>query len=255
MKRFLLIAVTLTSAALLASLAGNFLLFNKAKEFYAREAAVRMAPIDDAYQVANKRLLQTEKTKPRLIIFGESRCSMWYPYHPDNWGDIEIVNRGIGGETTPQIRGRMQSDVLQLDPDVVLLQMGDNDLKTITVLPGTKEQAIQNTYNNIVDIAKTLSNKGIHVIITTIFPTGRPELSRKPVWSDEINKSIDIVNQRLLNFEYPNVTTVNCDKILRQELYIKPEYSLDTLHLTAEGYAALNIGLEPVVRKLLETRR
>lgn len=252
LNRIFKLTFMLVLVALIGSVAANYFLFKKAKEFYAREAEVRMTPINFRYAEANQKLITAGKSKPRIVIFGESRCGMWLPYHPTNWGNAEIVNRGIGGETTPQILGRLESDVLELKADLVVLQMGDNDLKTMAVLPGTREKTIESTYENIVMIAKTLSDHGIQVVITTIFPPAQAELLRKPLWSDEVNESIDIVNQRLLEFSYPGVVTVDCDSILRDGQYIKPEYSLDTLHLTAEGYAALNQGLEPIMRPLVE---
>ncbi|MDQ8185121.1 GDSL-type esterase/lipase family protein [Pelagicoccus sp. SDUM812002] len=246
-----LIAYAFLVLALAGSLAGNYFLFQKATHFYAREAQVRIEPISDRFAEENALVRAKEKTKPRFVMFGESRCGMWGAYPAQNWGDIEIINRGIGGETTPQIKRRLEDDVLSLDPDVVILQMGDNDLKTMAVLPGTRRGTIEMTYDNITEIAKTLSDQGIHVIITTIFPPAPIELLRKPLWSDEVNESIDLVNQRLLDFEYPRVTTANCDEILRDGKYIKPEYSRDTLHLKESGYLALNEQLEPLVRRVL----
>lgn len=233
-----------------ASLAGNYFLFQKAREFYAREAQVRMEPVSERFAKKNAEIRAQPKTKIRMVMFGESRCAMWSVRTPKNWGNLEIINRGIGGETTPQIIRRLQDDVLSLNPDVVLLQMGDNDLKTMAVLPGTRDKAIEQTYANIIAIAQALSDHDIEVIITTIFPPGPTELLRKPLWSPEVNEAIDLVNARLLAFEYPRVTPVDCDAILRQGAYIQPAYSLDTLHLTPLGYEALNRELEPLVRPI-----
>lgn len=233
---------------LLASLAGNFYLYDKATQFYQREAQIRIDPISERYAENNETILASAKTKPRLIIFGESRANMWTILPPENWGNFQIINRGIGGETTPQIIRRLEPDVLSLDPDVVVLQMGDNDLKTMAVLPGTRQSTIEQTYENITAIAKKIADSGAKVIITTIFPPAPIEILRKPLWSDEVNESIDLVNDRLLAFEYPGVITVDCDAILRDGKYIKPEYSRDTLHLVKAGYEALNEGLEPIVK-------
>lgn len=246
-----LFAYSILILTLVASLCGNYFLFKKATLFYAREAQVRIQPISEQYAEKNRLVRARLKTKERIVMFGESRCNMWQLYPALNWGDIELINRGIGGETTPQIIRRLEDDVLSLSPDVVILQMGDNDLKTMAVLPGTRERTIEQTYENITSIAKTLSDQGIHVIITTIFPPAPIELLRAPLWSDEVNESIDLVNKRLLAFEYPRVSIADCDAILRSGKYIKPEYSRDTLHLKAEGYRALNQGLESLVKKVV----
>ncbi|MBC2605725.1 SGNH/GDSL hydrolase family protein [Pelagicoccus albus] len=246
-----LIIIVILVLGLGFSIAGNLFLFKKAYEYHAREAAVRITPISSRFQQSNQALLAAAKTKTRLIILGESRCAMWEPYHPTNWGDLEIVNRGIGGETTPQILGRLQEDCLDLDPDIVLLQMGDNDLKTIAVLPGTQESTFEQTYQNITGMAIRLSDQGVQVALTTIFPPAPIELLRKPLWSDEVNQAIDDMNQRLLAFEYPRVTVLDCDSILRDGKYIAAEYSLDTLHLSEAGYRALNKGLETAMGQIV----
>lgn len=243
--------IALLLAALAASLLGNLFLYRKALEFYAREAAVRMNPVNERFAEQNAALAAKPKTKPRVVIFGESRAAMWSGYNPNNWGDLQIVNRGIGGETTPQIKRRLQQDVIALSPDLVILQMGDNDLKTMAVLPGTRDRAIETTYRNITEIARELSDRGIKVLVTTIFPPGPVGLLRQPLWSGEVNEAIDFVNLRLLQFTYPHVEVVDCDLILRDGAYIKSDYSLDTLHLTADGYHALNVALEPTVKAIL----
>lgn len=238
--------------ALVGSIAGNYFLFNKAMLFYTRESRTRIWPLSERYAEANAALLKKAKTKTRVIIFGESRCGMWLPNHPTNWGDIEIVNRGIGGESTAQIRARIQSDVLDLDPDIVILQMGDNDVKTIAVLEDQHEAIVNLAYNNIIHIANTLRDNGIEVLITTTFPPGPVEFLRKPLWSDAVNEEIDNNNRKLLAYQSPGITVIDCDKILRDDKYIKAEYSRDTLHLNKKGYQALNEGLEATMLGLVQ---
>lgn len=246
-----LFAYILLLTVLALSLFGNFFLYKKAITFYAREAEVRITPISTEYRELNEIIRSAPRTKPRIVMFGESRCSMWRDHTPSTWGDVEIVNRGIGAETTPQIIRRLEEDVISLNPHLVILQMGDNDLKTMAVLPGTRDRTIEQTLGNITTIAKRLSDRGIQVIVTTIFPPAPIEFLRTPLWSDEVNESIDLVNQKILALDYPRVTPVDCDAILRQGKYIKPEYARDTLHLKPAGYAALNDQLGPIVEEVL----
>ncbi len=249
-KSHLLLA--LLALAFLAACALSLLLYRQAMTFYQREAEVRLRPIDTRFANYNAALAAQPKTKPRIVIFGESRAAMWRSSVPKNWGDLEFVNRGIGGETTAQIRLRLEADVLALDPDLVILQMGDNDIKTIAVLPPSrKEQIVAETEQNIRSIATTIADRGIPVIVTTIFPPAPPELARRPIWSSEINAQIDHVNARLLNWSHPNVTVADCDAILRRGAHIDPAYAIDTLHLNQAGYEALNLALEPTIKAYL----
>ncbi len=245
--------IALLALLLFGSLAGNYFLYKKAILFYTREAEVRLAPVSQRYAEKNKRLLNQAKSRPRIIVFGESRAEMWSRERAENWGEVQIVNRGIGGETVPQIKGRLAQDVLSLSPDLVILQMGDNDLKTIAVLPSRSEQIAEQTYRGIIEIAETIADQGIPVLLTTVFPPAPIELLRKPLWSPEVNDAIDRLNQRLLAYEKPGVRVVDCDAILRDGKHISPKFAKDTLHLNAAGYKALNEGLEEVVRELLRS--
>lgn len=245
------ITIALLLAALSVSLLGNLILYRKALEFYAREAAIRMNPVTDCFSEENAALIAKPKTKPRIVVFGDSRAAMWAKHIPGGWGDLQLVNRGITGKTSQQLRQSLQQDVIAISPDLVILQIGVNDLKTIAVLPGTNNRAIETTYRNITNIAQDLSDRGINVIATTIFPPGPVQFTRHPIWSREVNEAIDIVNSRLLAFKYARVTVIDSDPILRNGKYIKPDYASDMLHLTEAGYQALNLALEPKVTTVL----
>lgn len=252
-SKFSLVLIVCLTGLLMASIAGNRFLFSKAIEFYTREAAVRVTPINlSRYATANGELRRNQKSKPRIIIFGESRCAMWSTNVPQNWGDIQVVNRGIGGETTPQIKYRLEQDVIENEPDLVILQMGDNDIKTIAMLPHLTDTIVEQTYQNIVEIASRIAATDTPVILTTIFPPAPIEFLRKPLWSPEVVPQIDALNQRLLALEFPGVTVVDCDQILRHGDHIDPKFAIDTLHLNSAGYDALNQGLEPTVKRLLQ---
>lgn len=73
-------------------------------------------------------------TKPLVVFFGDSRAQQW-PAPASN--RFRFLNRGIGGQTTEQVRGRFDEHVKPLKPRVVIIEAGVNDLKAIALFPLT----------------------------------------------------------------------------------------------------------------------
>src|SRR5689334_9754871 len=68
----------------------------------------------------------------RVVFFGDSRAESWLA--PDDTS-FQYVNRGLGGETSAQVLGRFAAHVAPLHPDIIVLQVCINDLKTIPIFP------------------------------------------------------------------------------------------------------------------------
>ena len=213
---------------------------------YRAEMLVRLDPAENPFYAAANSAVPEKRPegRRRIVFFGDSRIRQWDPLPA--WDNAEILNRGISGQTTGQIRLRLENDVLALKPDLVVLQMGANDLKTIGLFPAERQAIADRCEANIRFIATTLAANQIRVLLLTIFPTSKPELLRRPIWSKAIGDSIDHVNRNLLQINDPLITLLDCDAILRngRGRYIDPAFALDTLHLNREAYEQLNKALE-----------
>lgn len=227
---------------LAASTVANLVLFKKSKDYYTREQEVRLTAVDRRYAESNAQLEEPKSDTPRIILFGDSKCSQWSPL--PEWDGYEIVNRGIGGETTAQIKERIEVDVIALKPSIVIFQAGINDLKAIGVLGAQQDQITETCVQNIKDICDQLTRNGIHVILTTILTPAPVELSRKPIWSEQVNQSVDIANNQIKKIEDPKITIFDCDPYFREGKYIKAAYSKDPLHLNTDGYRHWNKTLQ-----------
>jgi len=78
------------------------------------------------YRAANVELRGAGKVKDRVVFFGDSITDSWKleQYFPGK----PYVNRGIGGQTTPQMLVRFRQDVIELHPRVVVILAGTNDI-------------------------------------------------------------------------------------------------------------------------------
>src|SRR4051812_8004128 len=93
------------------------------------------------YRDANATLVAPAAGENRVVFFGDSITDSWKL--ADSFPGKPYVNRGIGGQTTPQMLVRMYPDVIDLEPVVVVLFAGTNDIARNTG-PATLEMIEQN---------------------------------------------------------------------------------------------------------------
>ena len=135
-------------------------------------------------------------------------------------------------------------------PDVIVIQVGVNDLKTIPLFPEDRETIVINCERNIQRIVDRSLDLGATIILTTIFPIGEVPVERRPFWSDEVGESINEVNTFIRSLATDKVIILDAYSVLvGTKGKIKPEYSVDLLHLTDAGYLRLNDELVPLLQE------
>ena len=172
----------------LISVAVNVVIFERAQRYYLLLNASHLDPLGlSAFTDTPENLQQ-----PLVVFFGDSRAADWPA--PDQIEGVTFINRGIGNQTTAQILGRFQAHVTPLHPQIIVLQAGINDLKTIPLFPDQKEAIIQNCKANLKEIVDLSLAMEARVIITTIFPLGKLPIERRPFWSEDVGIAINDVN-------------------------------------------------------------
>lgn len=231
-------------ALLIVSVGINVLLFQQVRTYYVDLNGTRLDPLGlNAYPSAP----HTNINQPLVLFFGDSRAADWPA--PVSMPESMFVNRGIGAQTTAQILGRFAAHVLPLHPDVVVVQMGINDLKTIPLFPEQREAIVAQCKANIAEVVALARADGTQVVLTTIFPLGQIPLARRPFWSEEVAVAITDVNQFILAQANDHVLVFDTGVILAKEDGLtNPLYSQDFLHLNEKGYEVLNSELVPLLR-------
>jgi len=115
------------------------------------------------YQADNAAILAT-KQRPRVVFIGDSITENWQLADPDFFG-ANRVDRGISGQTTPQILLRFYQDVVALQPDVVHIMAGTNDIVGNT--GPTTDGAILDNIRAMIDIAHA---NDIRVVLASVLP-------------------------------------------------------------------------------------
>ncbi|NEQ41144.1 MAG: SGNH/GDSL hydrolase family protein [Okeania sp. SIO3I5] len=181
---------------------------------------------------------------------GDSRARAWKS--PEDFDDFNFINRGISGQTTGQVLGRLNRHLQPLSPDIVIVQVGVNDLSRIPLFPENKETIISECKSNIKEIVSESRQLGAVVIMTTIFPLSEVPLKRKLFWSpDIVTTAIKEVNNFIYSLENEDVIIFDTGDILvNQQGKVREEYSRDFLHLNRAGYKTLNEKLMPILQEL-----
>jgi lysophospholipase L1-like esterase len=117
------------------------------------------------YQDANTKLGLPASGEERIVFMGNSITELWGYVCPDFFANRAYINRGIGGQTTPQMLVRFRADVINLKPALVLILAGTNDIAGNTG-PCTLEQI----RDNIISMAELARTNGIKVILCSVLP-------------------------------------------------------------------------------------
>ncbi|MEO8453885.1 MAG: SGNH/GDSL hydrolase family protein [Sphingomicrobium sp.] len=193
------------------------------------------------YADDNAKLLASHE--PMDIIFiGDSITEGWHDKRP-GFFTRGRVNRGIGGQTTPQMVLRMYSDVIALKPKAVHIMAGTNDIAGNTG-PMTAAMSEDN-FRAMSDIAR---RHGIKVLLAPVPPAAsypwKPEVQTRP--------RIAELNRWLERFARESgAKWVDYRRVLDDGTgAMKPGLASDGVHPTEAGYDAMATVVEPVLRRM-----
>ena len=101
----------------------------------------------------------------RVVFMGNSITEGWSNFDKDFFINNPFVNRGIGGQTTPQMLIRFKPDVVNLNPKAVVILAGIND-----IAENTGPVTIENIAENIISMAEIAKANEIKVFICSTLP-------------------------------------------------------------------------------------
>ncbi len=201
-----------------------------------KEVQVRNPDRDNLrrYAEANRSLAPPAPGETRVVFLGDSitdgwRLNEYFPGKP-------YVNRGISGQITGEMLGRMMADVIELKPTAVLILAGTNDIAR-----GVSVAAIENNLTMIADLAAANNIKPIFASILPVSdyhkdrnPAYEMSRTRPPATIREINAWIEALCKKR-GFTYCDYFSALADA----QGFLKAEYADDGLHPNAAGYRVM----------------
>ena len=201
-------------------------------------------PALNRYSSDNKLLGLPKADEKRVVFMGNSITESWSVYQPEFFEGKSYINRGISGQTTPQMLIRFRPDVIDLKPQIVVILAGINDIAGNTG-PSTEKLIV----DNIISMAELAKSNSIDVILCSILPAN--DFS----WSQNQNPSPKIlaVNQALKKYSKINgmvYLDYYTSMVNEQEGLIK-DYGLDSVHPNKKGYQVMSKLLEKKIIEIL----
>ena len=195
------------------------------------------------YAEQNKAVPARVKGEKRVVFLGNSIFEGWLRLRPEFFVGKPYYDRGISGQTTPQMLLRFYEDVLALDPEVMELKAGIND-----IAQNSGPYNPLQTLNNIKAIAQLARANGIKVILCSVLPASdfrwRPGLEPGDKVISLNNAIRDFAKAE--GFYYLDLYS----SVVDDKKGMKAEYANDGVHPTVEGYKVLEPLVEDAIRKV-----
>jgi lysophospholipase L1-like esterase len=196
------------------------------------------------YRDANAALKPPLPGEKRVIFFGDSITDLWKL--EDSFPGKTYINRGIGGQTTSQMLVRFRQDVIDLQPKVVVILAGTNDIAGNTG-PISNED-IEANYASLAELARA---HNVRVIFSSILPVHNYTPQSQELFAQRSPERILALNRWLKDYCAANdlvyldyFTAMVEDKgLLRRDL------ADDGLHPNKAGFAVM----APLAEKAIET--
>jgi len=192
------------------------------------------------YREDDKKVTAPAKNEQRVVFMGDSITDGWDD--PANGGFFPgkpYVDRGISGQTTPQMLIRFRHDVIELQPKVVVILAGTNDIAGNTG-PTTLE-AIE---DNLISMAELATTNGIRVVLASLLPVSDYEVrDGKPINQTTRRPPAQILALNNWIKEYAkahhHVYLDYFSAMVDDKGFLKDELSKDGLHPNPQGYVVM----------------
>ena len=178
----------------------------------------------------------------RVVFMGNSITEGWSITSPLFFKGKPYINRGISGQTTPQMLVRFRADVIKLKPAVVVILGGTND-----IAGNTGPSTIEMIKDNIISMAQLAKANGIKVILCSVLPVY--DYPWKP--GLEPAEKIITLNKTIKSYAENNgmIYLDFFSAMVDARKGMKAEYSKDGVHPNEAGYKVM----EPLAEKAIAT--
>jgi acyl-CoA thioesterase I len=199
------------------------------------------------YREADAALGQPAAGENRVVFFGDSITDIWHldQYFPGK----PYVNRGIGGQTTPQMLVRFREDVIDPHPKVVVILAGTND-----IAGNTGPMRNEDIEANLASMAELAHVHGIHVVFSSVLPVHNYTDKAKDFFAQRPPARILELNTWLKDYCAKNgvVYLDYFSALVDDRGLLKKELADDGLHPNDAGYKIMAPLAEAAIAKALK---
>ena len=201
------------------------------------------------YREANAALKPPAPGENRVVFFGDSITDIWHldEYFPSK----PYINRGIGGQTTPQMLVRFRQDVIDLHPKVVVILAGTND-----IAGNTGPMRLEDIEADLASLAELAQIHDIRVVLSSVLPVHNYTDRAKDFFAQRSPEKILVLNKWLKSYAAEHADCVYLDyfsAMVDDKGLMKKDLADDGLHPNAAGYKIMVPLAETAIKKALAT--
>lgn len=200
------------------------------------------------YAKDNAQLPKVTKKDKRVVFLGNSITEGWVRKHPDFFKRTGYIGRGISGQTSYNFLLRFRDDVINLNPALVVINVGTND-----VAENSCPYDENTTMSNLISMVELAKVNKIKVILTSVLPAAgfgwRPNITDAPQKIASLNRRIQqYAKEKKIPYVDYFSSMVDTDGIS-----LKKAFSTDNpgVHPNADGYDVMEAIIEPAIKKAL----
>jgi lysophospholipase L1-like esterase len=203
------------------------------------------------YRDANAAIKPPAPDENRVVFFGDSITDSWHldEYFPGK----PYINRGISGQTTPQMLIRFRQDVIDLHPKAVVILAGTNDIAGNT--GPLRLEDIEANYASMADIARA---NNIRVVFSSVLPVHNYTPQSVNMFAGRSPAKILELNRWLKSYVAAHSGCIDLDyfsAMVDDKGYMKKELADDGLHPNVVGYKIMVPLAEAAIHNALGTAK
>jgi acyl-CoA thioesterase I len=168
-----------------------------------------------------------------VVFLGDSITDYWKLADYFSGKPYVVINRGIDGQTTPQMLVRFRQDVIDLHPKVLVVLAGTNDIAGVT--GHTRNEDIEANYASMAELARL---HGIRVVLASLLPVHNYTEDAKESFALRPRERILAINRWLKDYCDQNelVYLDYFSALIDDKGMLRRDLSDDGLHPNAAGY-------------------
>ena len=193
------------------------------------------------YKKRNRELGLPDENEKRIVFMGDSITEEWGNLYPEFFSGNYYINRGIGGQTTPQMLIRFKPDAIDLKPYAIIILAGTND-----IAGNTGPSTVRMITDNIFSMAELAIAYDIIVVLASILP-----VYQYP-WVDDVLDPlsvIDSINSKIKEY-VENKGLVFLDyysSMVDDRKGLKSDYTSDGVHPNEAGYKVMSAIADEII--------
>lgn len=207
------------------------------------------------YRDLNTKIVTPSKNERPVVFLGDSITDSWDdPKYGGFFPGRPYIDRGISGQTTPQMLVRFRADVIALHPRVVVILAGTNDLAG-----NTGPMTLEAIEDNLVSMCELARANRIRVVLASILPVHDYKIrDEKPIirTTQRPPEKIRALNAWMKRYVAENNLTYldYHSAMIDEKGFLKDELSNDGLHPNEKGYAVMSPLVEESIAQALKKK-